>query len=143
MLPIKYVTIHCAATPEGKDIPPRTVDKWGHEKFGQSSYHYIIALDGTFFAPLKHSQRGAHVGGNNTHNIGICYVGGLTKDGKRAKDTRTVEQKRTMRTIVRTVLSRHGLTEEAVRGHRDWPNVAKDCPSFDVRKWVAAGMPTE
>lgn len=137
---IKYVTIHCSATPDGRNVAPATVDKWGHDRFGQSSYHYIIALDGSFMAPLKHTQVGAHVGKRNTGNIGICYVGGMNRDFTKAKDTRTKEQKETMRTIVRTLIDKYN---PIVLGHRDWPDVRKDCPSFDVQQWLDAGMPID
>lgn len=140
---IKNITIHCAATREGQAISPVTVNKWGIKRFGQPSYHYIIGLDGEFIKPLGNDQRGAHVARNNTGNIGICYVGGLDKTGKKAKDTRTTAQKRAMRSIIRTLQERHKLGNQDVRGHRDWPGVAKDCPSFDVAAWLAAGMPIE
>lgn len=139
-MPIKYITIHCAATPEGRDIKPKTVDQWGHDRYGQSSYHYIIGLDGTWIAPLKHIKKGAHVGGHNTDNLGICYVGGMDAKMIDAKDTRTTAQKRAMRTIIRTLREKYG-EDVIVRGHRDWPNVHKDCPSFDVQEWLEAGMP--
>ena len=44
--------------------------------------------------PLEKS--GAHTKGHNKTSIGICYIGGLEKDGKTAKDTRTCEQKETL-----------------------------------------------
>jgi len=87
---------------------------------------------------LRDDQKGAHVGGANTGNIGICYVGGVDKNGN-PKDTRTPEQKTSLRTLIRTYQERYsGIV---IRGHRDWPKVAKACPSFDVSKWIAEGMP--
>jgi len=87
---------------------------------------------------LPDDRRGAHTGGANTGNIGICYVGGVDKAGQ-PKDTRTAEQVKTLRTLVRTYQARFpGIV---VRGHREWPKVAKACPSFDVAAWLKAGMP--
>lgn len=143
MTRIKYITIHCAATPEGRNVAPATVNTWGLERFGQPSYHYIIGLDGTTLKPLKHQEKGAHVGRNNTGNIGICYVGGLAKYGKKAKDTRTKAQKIAMRDIVRELANTYKSDNPEILGHRDWPDVKKDCPSFDVKAWVNAGMPIE
>lgn len=132
MLPIKYLTIHCAATPEGRDVKAKEIEKWDIAKFGQKSYHIIVELDGSIVQSLKDNQLGAHVGKHNTGNIGICYVGGMDKDMKRAKDTRTAAQKSALRTLVATYRDRYpGII---VRGHRDWPGVKKDCPSFDVQK---------
>lgn len=132
MLPIKYLTIHCAATPEGRDVKAKEIEKWDIAKFGQKSYHLVIELDGTIVRSLPDTKIGAHVGGKNTGNIGICYIGGMDRDMKRAKDTRTPEQKRSLKTLIATYRERYpGII---IRGHRDWPGVKKDCPSFDVQK---------
>lgn len=139
MADIRFLTIHCAATPEGRDVKAETITAWDKAKFGQTSYHFVVELDGKFVRTLDDHQRGAHVGGHNTGNIGICYVGGMDRQMARAKDTRTAAQKRALRTLIRTFQQRYpGIV---VRGHRDWPGVKKDCPSFDVPAWVAAGMP--
>jgi N-acetylmuramoyl-L-alanine amidase len=134
MLPIRYLTIHCAATPEGRDVKAATIDDWDRAKFGQVSYHGIIELDGTYVVGLPDTKKGAHVGGKNTGNIGICYVGGMDKSMKAPKDTRTDAQKRTMAAIVRHYQKTYPGID--VRGHRDWPGVKKACPSFDVAKWL-------
>lgn len=138
MTPIKYLTIHCAATPEGRDVKAATITQWDRDKFGQTSYHWVIELDGSMHRTLQDNQRGAHVGGNNTGNIGICYVGGVDARMK-PKDTRTPAQKATLRTLIRTYQERYpGIV---IRGHRDWPKVQKACPSFDVAAWIKEGMP--
>jgi len=136
--PVKYLTIHCAATPEGRHVSADTISKWDQAKFGQTSYHWVIELDGKAVRTLRDDQKGAHVGGANSNNIGICYVGGCDKV-MNPKDTRTPEQKRAMRTLIRTYQDRYpGII---VMGHRNWPGVKKACPSFDVTAWVKAGMP--
>lgn len=137
--PVKYITIHCAATPEGRPHSAKEVMQWDIKKFGQVSYHYVIELDGNTTKCLAETTKGAHVAKANTGNIGICYVGGMDKDNKLPKDTRTAAQKKSLRVLVTDMLSRYPDAE--VRGHRDWPNVAKACPSFDVKKWLAEGMP--
>ena len=130
---IMYLTIHCAATPRGGDVKAATISQWDIGKFGQISYHHIVELDGTRVRTLRDDQRGAHVGGANTGNIGICYVGGVEKDNRPA-DTRTDAQKAALLTLLRTYRGRYpGII---VRGHRDWPGVAKACPSFDVAAWL-------
>ncbi|MES2300552.1 MAG: N-acetylmuramoyl-L-alanine amidase [Pseudomonadota bacterium] len=139
--PVRFLTIHCAATPEGRDNTAAQVNAWDIEKFGQISYHWVIELDGDTVRGLPDNVKGAHVGKANTGNIGICYVGGTASlnAGGRPKDTRTKAQKIALRTLIRTYQARYpGIV---VRGHRDWPGVAKACPSFDVAQWIAAGMP--
>jgi N-acetyl-anhydromuramyl-L-alanine amidase AmpD len=136
---VKYLTIHCAATPEGRHVDAETISKWDQAKFGQTSYHHVIELDGKAVRTLRDDQKGAHTGGANTGNIGICYVGGVDKANMVPKDTRTAAQKKALATLIRTYQARYpGII---VRGHRDWPGVKKACPSFDVGAWLKAGMP--
>jgi N-acetylmuramoyl-L-alanine amidase len=130
MSPIKYLTIHCAATPEGRDVKAETIATW-HK--GRAPYHFVIEMDGTFKRTLNDSQLGAHTARANTGNIGICYIGGCDKAMK-PKDTRTEAQKKSLLTLIRTYKARYpGII---IRGHRDWPKVAKACPSFDVAAWL-------
>jgi N-acetylmuramoyl-L-alanine amidase len=130
MMPIRYLTIHCAATPEGRDVKAATISEWDKAKFGQISYHHVVEVDGKDVQTLPDNVRGAHVGKRNTGNIGVCYVGGVDKNNKAPKDTRTEAQKATLRKIVDLYRAKYpGLK---VLGHRDWPGVAKACPSFDV-----------
>lgn len=128
--PIKYLTIHCAATPEGKDVKASTISDWDRAKFGQISYHHVVELDGDAVRTLSDDTKGAHVGGANTGNIGICYIGGCDKK-MNAKDTRTPAQKVTLRRLVSEYKTKY--PNIIVRGHRDWPGVKKACPSFDVK----------
>lgn len=135
---VRYLTVHCAATPEGRDVKAATVNEWDKEKFGQISYHWIVELDGTRVRSLKDSEKGAHVAKANTGNIGVCFIGGVDKDMK-PKDTRTAKQKASLRTLIRTYQARYpGII---IRGHRDWPGVFKSCPCFDVCDWIEEGMP--
>lgn len=134
MQPIKFLTIHCAATPEGRDVSAKQVEAWDIAKFGQKSYHWIITLDGAMHRSMGDDERGAHVAKRNTGNIGVCYVGGCDSQ-MHPKDTRTEIQKKSLLTLVRTYRARYpGIT---ILGHRDWAGVAKACPSFDVAKWLA------
>lgn len=142
MLPIKYLTIHCTATPEGRNNTAEEVKRWDIERFGQPSYHWVICLDGSVYRSLNDDQRGAHVANHNTGNIGISYVGGTESmaAGGKPKDTRTPAQKTSLLKLVRMYQAKYpGIV---VQGHRDWPGVAKACPSFDVKSWLASCEPT-
>ena len=132
--PVKFLTIHCAATPEDRHVTADQITAWDKVKFGQTSYHWVVELDGKRVRTLRDDQRGAHVGGANSGNIGICYIGGVDK-AMNAKDTRTAAQKASLLTLIRTYKARYpGIT---IRGHRDWPGVKKACPSFDMSDWLA------
>lgn len=137
--PIQFLTIHCAATPEGRDVKAATISQWDQARFGQTSYHWVIELDGSKVRTLPDDTKGAHTGGHNTGNIGVCYVGGVDKDNKTPKDTRTPAQRKALHDLVRSYQIKYpGIV---IRGHREWPGVAKACPSFSVADWLKAGMP--
>ncbi len=131
--PVRYATIHCSATPEGRVHKAAEITAWDKAQFGMTSYHWVIELDGTRVRTLPDSEKGAHVGKANSGNIGVCYVGGVDAHGK-PKDTRTPLQEMSMLTLVRTYKGKYpGII---IRGHRDWPGVAKSCPCFSVRDWL-------
>ena len=70
---------------------------------------------------------GAHCKGHNGMSVGVCYVGGLSRDGQ-PQDTRTEEQRESM-TMLIGVLKRM-FPEARVHGHREF--AAKACPCFDA-----------
>jgi len=67
--PVKFLTVHCAATPEGRHVSHEQITAWDKAKFGQTSYHWVVELDGSMHRTLKDDQKGAHTGGANTGNI--------------------------------------------------------------------------
>lgn len=130
----KYLTIHCSATKEGMDYDINVLNADDIRKFGGKSYHIIIKRDGTIIWNLPFNIKGAHVGGHNSNNLGMCFIGGLAKDAKTPKDTRTQAQIASMRYVIAQIKKQFGNV--FVLGHRDWKGVAKACPCFDVRKDV-------
>lgn len=133
MRKINNIVIHCSATPEGKEFHASDIDKW-HKAQGWKciGYHYVICLDGEIEKGRDESVAGSHVSGHNSDSIGICYIGGMDKDGKKSKDTRTDQQKASLWKLLSELLCRY--PEADILGHRDFPNVNKACPSFDVRE---------
>lgn len=133
MRPIDSIIIHCSATPEGKHFTAADIRRW-HKAQGWSDigYHYVILLDGTVQKGRPISQPGAHCKGMNARSIGICYIGGLSADGKTPKDTRTTAQKAAMHALVERLAAQYGLTADQIHGHNEF--AAKACPSFNVRR---------
>ena len=131
MRTIKYIVIHCAATKEGQSFDIKDVDRW-HKARGWKGvgYHFFIKLTGVVQLGRDISEVGAHVGGYNSHSIGICYCGGLDRNGT-PKDTRTDEQKMSLIAIIRELKDK--FPNAIVQGHKDFPGVAKACPSFNAK----------
>ena len=132
MRKINQIVIHCADTPEGIYFDSNDIRKWHIEENGWTDigYHYIILLDGTLELGRKVEVQGAHVSGFNTSSIGICYIGGKGRNGK-GKDTRTDVQKTQLIGLLKSLKIQYPNAE--ILGHRDFPNVTKECPSFDAK----------
>lgn len=146
----KYITVHCSATQPKNDF---SVDKLrashvDHNKWSDIGYHFYITTDGETHhcRPLKRS--GAHVKGHNDNNIGICLEGGLNNDTGRADDTYNSHQMNELYKTIRMLKKIYDITDDNIKGHRDWfPDLngdgiidkrdwLKDCPCFDVKKWL-------
>lgn len=124
------IILHCSATKELQDFKAKDIDKW-HKNQGWEciGYHYVIDLDGTIEPGRNEAYVGAHCTGKNSTSIGICYIGGLDKNGN-SKDTRTPQQKESMYKLVNQLVNKYKLTIKDVYGHRAFAN--KDCPCFDT-----------
>ena len=139
------IIIHCSATRAEQDITAADIESWHRARgFWTIGYHYVIRLDGTIEPGRDVTLDGAHCMGWNKRAIGICYVGGLDKDGRPA-DTRTDAQRTALIRLVKALrLVFPGVKQ--VLGHRDTspdlngdgvisPNeYMKACPCFDVQK---------
>lgn len=127
MRKIDEIIIHCSATKEGVDFRASDVDRWHRQRgFKCIGYHYFIRLDGTVEKGRDESMVGAHCQGHNAHSIGICYCGGLDKNGK-AKDTRTIPQKAALWKLICDLRDKYGYIP--VVGHNFY-NKGKACPCF-------------
>ncbi len=130
MREITEIIIHCSATKEGHPFFAADIDRW-HKAQGWSGigYHYVIDIDGKVETGRAEYQTGAHAKGHNANSIGICYIGGLDRDGK-PKDTRTPEQRKSLAELVARLKAKY--PKATVHGHNEFAN--KACPCFNVRK---------
>ena len=129
MRPLDKSILHCSATREGQHITVDTMRHW-HLKRGWKDigYHYVIYIDGSVHEGRPIEQVGAHTQGQNTGSIGICYVGGVEKDGKTPKDTLNELQEMAMVNLINELRDEYG--ELSLHGHNEF--AAKACPSFKV-----------
>lgn len=108
MRKIDTIIIHCTATPEGREVTVAEVTAWHRARgFTTIGYQYLIGLDGTVRPGRPEAQVGAHCKGHNARSIGVCYVGGLSRDGKTPRETRTEAQRRALRRLVEQLLTRY------------------------------------
>ena len=130
MRKITKIIIHCSATPEGRDYTIADIDRWHKQKGWKGiGYHYVVYRDGSVHSGRSIEEIGAHCTGQNANSIGVCYIGGLSADGKTAKDTRTPEQKAALRSLIEKLKAK--FPNVTIHGHREFAN--KACPCFDVK----------
>ncbi len=129
---ITEVIVHSSATPEGANFTVDDIDRWHRRRnFRCIGYHFVVYLDGSIHPGRPVEEMGAHCPANrhNYHSIGVCYIGGVAKDGHTPKDTRTPEQKQAMQELLMKI--KEVYPKIKIYGHRDF--MATDCPSFDAR----------
>lgn len=143
---IDKIIIHCSASKEGQDVTVEQIDKMHRQRgFAGIGYHFVIYRNGQVHDGREISKVGAHTTGYNKGSIGICYIGGLGKDGK-IKDTRTLEQRNSLYQLVKKLMEMYPIKE--VKGHRDYsPDTngdgviskyewIKGCPCFEVSEFM-------
>jgi hypothetical protein len=147
--PVKYLVLHCTATPEGRAVTSSEKRAWhtnptskGGRGWKQVGYTDMIHLDGRV-ERLVDNNEDANVDtweitngveGVNAISRHIVYVGGLAKDGKIPKDTRTPAQHKALEEYVKDFHAR--FPQVRIIGHNEL--AAKACPSFDVQKWLVS-----
>ena len=131
-----FIAVHCSATRPSMDVGVVDIRKWhraqGWEDIG---YHWVIRRNGKLEKGRAENLVGSHVKGFNAVSIGVCLVGGVAQDDfTKAENNFTPAQFATLRELLANLKGR--FPQAVIQGHRDFPKVAKDCPSFDVRKWL-------
>ena len=131
-----FIAIHCSATSSKQNIGAKDIDKWHRAKGWQCiGYHYVIRRDGTVEEGREEGVIGAHVENWNHNSLGICMVGGVNADDvNKAENNFTKEQFASLKQLL--VDLKHRYPKAKIQGHRDFPKVAKACPSFEVKDWL-------
>lgn len=157
---LKYLVIHCTATPEDRDVTAADIRRMhtapksaGGRGWKQVGYTDLIRLDGTVERLVANNEdamvdpweitNGAT--GYNSISRHIVYAGGCDRNMK-PKDTRTTAQKAALAKYLREFHAKH--PDVKIIGHRDlspdrngngiiepceW---MKACPSFEVSAFL-------
>ena len=146
MSKIKNLIIHCTATPDGRIVTKEdiiemhTAPKPRGRGWSRVGYSDMITQDGELINLQNWDQddmidgyeltNGAR--GFNSFSRHIVYVGGMDKQYRHPKDTRTFEQKDTLLSYVKFHIIRYPWIQ--ILGHNQIAN--KACPSFNVAEWL-------
>lgn len=130
MRKIDYIVVHCTATQQNATVNAiqrywRNVMKWL-----SPGYHIIVEPDGDIVRLAEDEAICNGVQGYNSRSVHVSYVGGVDAAGK-AKDNRTPEQKAAILKVLNEWRKKY--PKAVIQGHRDFPNVKKDCPSFNAK----------
>lgn len=143
---LKYLVIHCTATPEGREVSSDELRRWhtdpvskGGRGWKQVGYTDLIHLDGNVERMVDNNEdaevdpwevtNGAT--GYNRVSRHVVYAGGCTRDMK-VKDTRTAAQRKALEDYVKDFHRR--FPKVRIIGHNEISK--KACPSFDVQQWL-------
>ena len=130
MRAIKYIVVHCTATKQNATI--EAIRNYWKKVLGWKSpgYHIIVKPNGDFERLASDETICNGVKNYNSNSIHVSYIGGVDDNGK-AIDNRTDAQKKA---LLQTICGLKAKYPNAiVQGHRDFSNVAKDCPSFNAK----------
>lgn len=143
---LKYLVIHCTATPENREVKAAEIRAWHTlppprgRGWKQVGYTDMFHLNGAVTRLVENNEDATvdpweitnGAAGYNSISRHIVYVGGLAADGKTAKDTRTAAQKTALEKYVKDFHAKHPAVR--IIGHNEI--AAKACPSFDVQAWL-------
>ena len=146
MARLRYLVIHCTATPEGREVTVAEIRRWhtspppAGRGWKQVGYTDLIHLDGRVERLVDNNEDGNvdpwevtnGAKGYNGVSRHVVYAGGLSSDKKTPKDTRTAAQLEALKNYVTAFHRRHPSVR--IVGHNEL--AAKACPSFDVQEWL-------
>lgn len=128
---IKYLAVHCTATSQQTSISAIQSYWKNNRGWKVSGYHFIILPNGEIVELLPIDQVSNGVAGFNSKTINIAYLGGVDEK-LNPKDNRTDAQKVSLLQLLKKLKKQFPTAK--IQGHRDFPKVAKACPSFDAKK---------
>ena len=129
---IKHIVLHCTATSQKATV--EAIQRYWRDQLGWKNpgYHYLISPDGTVHKLQPEELPANGVAGHNSTSIHVSYIGGIDANSRPA-DNRTCRQTTEMYYLVVDLLARY--PDAKLLGHRDFPGVKKDCPSFNAKEW--------
>ena len=127
---IKYLVVHCTATPQATTV--ESIQRYWRERLGwlASGYHKIIKPNGEVITLAQDDAVCNGVSGFNSVSLHVSYIGGIDSRGN-PLDNRTQGQKDALSQVLHAWRAKYPNAK--IQGHRDFPKVNKDCPSFDAK----------
>jgi hypothetical protein len=129
------MAIHYTVTPSDNPAAQvRAIQRYHMDTKGwcDIGYHFLVGADGSLYEGRPLQLVGAHVGGHNTGNIGVSFIGCFHPSGCSGMGPTTPQAAmidaggRLLGALSR--LYGIPLSREAVKGHREYPGTSTNCP---------------
>ena len=134
------LTLHHAACCSADDIEEgkdqvRWIQDFHQNGRGWSDigYHFLVDRAGNIYQGRPETVIGAHVGGANTGNIGVCLLGCYHPPEVSCSQTITEESRQSIVEIFSWVSDTYGQSPAILLGHRDYFGTTA-CPGDNI--WV-------
>jgi len=133
MRTIKYLVVHCTATPQATTV--ESIQRYWRERLGwkASGYHKIIKANGEVITLAQDDAVCNGVAGFNSVSLHVSYIGGIDSRGN-PLDNRTQGQKDALSQVIHAWRAKYPNAQ--IQGHRDFLKRGvnwKECPSFDAK----------
>lgn len=134
------LTLHHAACCSADDIQEGKSQVYWIQNFHQNGrgwndigYHFLVDRAGNIYQGRPETVIGAHVGGANTGNIGVCLLGCYHPPESSCNQEITAESRQAIVTLFSWVSDTYGQNPTLLLGHRDYFG-STSCPGDNV--WI-------
>ncbi len=128
------ISVHHTVTPNEAGDGAHWVNQiqlWHmNQGWADIGYHFLISWDGTIYRGNPENRMGAHVGNDNSGNLGIALIGSYHQNqGPSDAQIQSLAQ------MLRYLGDKYDidLNRDRVKGHGEWPGQATQCPGTHLR----------
>jgi len=134
------LTLHHAACCSADDLEEGKTQVYWIQDFHQNGrgwndigYHFLVDRAGNIYQGRPETVIGAHVGGANTGNIGVCLLGCYHPPEASCFQTITPESRQSIVELFSWVSDTYGQSPSVLLGHRDYFGTTA-CPGDNI--WI-------
>jgi N-acetylmuramoyl-L-alanine amidase len=136
---IKYLVIHCTASPQSWGWQKLQWYFLNIKKWSREGYHVVVQADGTVKRYIDNDKpsngvrpfKSNDIDISNSNSVHICWIGGVDSKGN-ARDNRTEKQRKRLKQIVQWYIENY--PDIKILGHNQV--ALKACPCFNVPNWL-------
>lgn len=130
------LAVHYTVTPSANpERQVRAIQTYHMDSRGwcDVGYHFLVGIDGSVYEGRPLDLRGAHVGGHNTGNVGVSFIGCFHPTGCRSGWGPTHPPEIMVEAggrLLAQLADMHGITvtSATLKGHRDHSGASTSCP---------------